>query len=161
MIVLSVKVFGGGGVLLTVSSSRSFSSPLRLLWMKALALLDLDILILANLAFWVWEEKVIESNKVGVRQQKMINALFTGEHIGGGGFYYSPPFLFWICRCRDVLTSARPKTHKRQHQWLTEAGEKAAVCMPDQKMAVYAPGCITHSSLIMGYPLSPPNTAVQ
>lgn len=67
MIVLSVKVFRGAGVFLTVSSSRSFSSPLRLLWMKALALLDLDILILANLAFWVWEEKVIESNKVGVR----------------------------------------------------------------------------------------------
>lgn len=47
----------GSGVFLTVSSSRSLSSPLHLLWMKALALLDLDILILASLAFWVWEEK--------------------------------------------------------------------------------------------------------
>lgn len=55
--VLPVTASGGSGVLLTVSSSRSLSSPLRLLWMKALALLDLDILILASLAFWVWEEK--------------------------------------------------------------------------------------------------------
>lgn len=47
----------GSEVALTVSSSRSLSSPLRLLWMKALALLDLDILILASLAFWEWEEK--------------------------------------------------------------------------------------------------------
>lgn len=67
MIVLSLKVLRGSGVFLTVSSSRSLSSPLRLLWMKALALLDLDILILASLAFWVWEEEVIVSNKVGVR----------------------------------------------------------------------------------------------
>lgn len=53
-------------VFLTVSSSNSLSSPLRLLWMKALALLDLDILILASLAFWVWEEEeVITSDKVG------------------------------------------------------------------------------------------------
>lgn len=47
----------GSEVFLTVSSSRSLTSPLRLLWMKALALLDLDILILASLAFWEWEEK--------------------------------------------------------------------------------------------------------
>lgn len=47
----------GSEVVLTVSSSRSLSSPLRLLWMKALALLDLDILILASRAFWEWEEK--------------------------------------------------------------------------------------------------------
>lgn len=71
---------GGGwgvvtGLCLTVSSSSSLSTPLRLLWMKALALLDLDILILASLAFCGrWEEKVRESDVVGGRYEWMTNA---------------------------------------------------------------------------------------
>lgn len=37
----------------------------------------------------------------------MINGLFTGGNIGGvGGVQLITPNLFWVCRCRDVLTSA-------------------------------------------------------
>ena len=67
---------------LTVSSSSSLISPLRLLWMKALALLDLAILILASLAFWAWEEEEVRvSDWVGRRWEKMTNTLFHGENL--------------------------------------------------------------------------------
>ena len=76
------QVFGGSEVFLTVSSSSSLSSPLCLLWRKALALPDLAILILASLAFWAWEEEEgTASDRVGGRSQKMTNALFNGENL--------------------------------------------------------------------------------
>lgn len=48
-----------------------------------MALPDLDILILASLAFWAWEEEeeVTASDRVGGRSQKMTNAVFNGENL--------------------------------------------------------------------------------
>lgn len=71
------SVVGGTRLFLTFSSSRSLSSPLCLLWRKALALPDLAILILASLVFWVWEEEVAASDKVGGKSKNMTNTLFN------------------------------------------------------------------------------------
>ena len=48
-----------------------------------MALPDLDILILASLAFWAWEEEeeVTASDRVGGRSKKMTNAVFNGENL--------------------------------------------------------------------------------
>lgn len=44
---------------------------------------DLDILILASLAFWAWEEEegTALDRGAGGRLQKMTNAVFIGENL--------------------------------------------------------------------------------
>lgn len=86
--------------------------------------------------------------------------------VGAGGSINHPHFYFGFAdaeMCSHLHDQRLITSTSVPRSSLTEAGEKGAVCMPDQKMAVYAPGCITHSPLIMEYPLSPPhpNTAVQ
>lgn len=46
-----------------------------------MALPDLAILILASLVFWVWEEEVAASDKVGGKSKNMTNTLFNDENL--------------------------------------------------------------------------------